>query len=229
VRTNPARVAASLLTAVATAILILAVAVLAFLNPAWVAVAQERSDVTAWTGFTPAEVSAATNAILVDLVLGAGDFDVTVGGAPVLDVVERGHMRDVRGVFAGFAVVTLLSLAWLVVARARLPIDVWAAVRRGAIGLVVVLVVAAAAAALAFDAAFAVFHGLLFSGGNWAFDPATSRLVQLFPMQFWFETTIALGAVAIVLALLAAAIAGRRREPAAVRPVGVEHVVGASR
>ena len=42
-----------------------------------------------------------------------------------------------------------------------------------------------------------------------AFDPATDRLVQLFPDQLWFDTTIAVGAVMLVLALATAAWAGR--------------------
>ena len=39
--------------------------------------------------------------------------------------------------------------------------------------------------ALAFGALFTLFHELAFPAGNWAFDPATQRLVQLYPLGFW--------------------------------------------
>ena len=226
-RTHPARVAASVLTALAGAIVILALAVVPFLNPAWVAFEQDRSDAAGWTGYEQADLRAATNAILVDLVLGPPDFDATVGGQPVLTETERGHMRDVRSVFAAFAALAAGAAAWLVIARWRGGAAwFWTVVRGGAVALVVGLAAAALIATLAFDAAFDLFHRLVFSGGNWAFDPATSRLVQLFPMQFWFETTLAVGAVAVVIALGAAVLArGRRGGPAAGGRVGIEAAV----
>jgi integral membrane protein (TIGR01906 family) len=45
--------------------------------------------------------------------------------------------------------------------------------------------IAAAAFAIAFDATFAFFHGLFFAAGTWTFNPATDRLVQLYPERFW--------------------------------------------
>ena len=53
---------------------------------------------------------------------------------------------------------------------------------------------------VAFDQAFEVFHELFFAGGTYTFDPSTDRLVQLFPIQFWEETTLALGVVLVVIA-----------------------------
>jgi integral membrane protein (TIGR01906 family) len=64
--------------------------------------------------------------------------------------------------------------------------------------------------AVAFDAAFEVFHRLFFAGGTYLFDPRTDRLVQLFPETFWSETATAVGAVILVLALGTAWFAGRR-------------------
>ena len=64
--------------------------------------------------------------------------------------------------------------------------------------------------AFAFDAAFSLFHGLFFAAGSWTFDPSTDRLVQLFPEQFWIETTVAVGVVAFTAGLLVARFASRR-------------------
>ena len=85
--------------------------------------------------------------------------------------------------------------------------------RAGALGLVATLVVGGIVALVAFDTLFEVFHRLFFAGGSYTFDPRTERLVQLFPFQFWQETAIALGVVAIVAALIVAAFATRTGRP----------------
>ncbi|HSL77792.1 MAG TPA: DUF1461 domain-containing protein [Candidatus Limnocylindrales bacterium] len=199
---------------VATALAIVAVTIPLFLNPIWVAFEQGRSQADAWTGLAPDELRTATDAILADLVVGPPHFDVAVGGAPVLNERERGHMRDVRGVFIGFFVVVLLSVAIAVLIAARRDSAgrraSWMAVRAGSVGLVVVLVVAGTVALVAFDALFETFHRLFFPGGSYTFDPATDRLVQLFPFQFWQETAIAVGVVSAVIAAVVAGVATRR-------------------
>ena len=74
----------------------------------------------------------------------------------------------------------------------------------GASVLGVAVVAGGIVAAVAFDRAFEVFHELFFPGGSYTFDPATERLVQLFPIAFWEETTIAVGAVILLLSALVA-------------------------
>ena len=65
---------------------------------------------------------------------------------------------------------------------------------------------------LFFDAAFLAFHLIFFPQGNFAFDPRTQRLVQLFPERFWSDTALVLGAVLIVFAAVTAGFAeGRAR------------------
>jgi integral membrane protein (TIGR01906 family) len=212
--TFPERIA-GLLTAIASAVVIAAIAIVPFLTPAWVGFEQGRSGAAQLTGFSTADLRAATDAILADLVIGPPDFDVQVGGTPVLEERERAHMRDVRGVFAGFGLLAVLAAVGLIAAYAgarRLghPERWWSAVRNGARGLVVGVVIAGIVAFFAFDAAFEIFHRLFFAGGSYTFDPGTDRLVQLFPFTFWSETTMAVGAVIVVLALLTAVVAARR-------------------
>lgn len=211
------RPVADLVIAQAVIVGVLAAAIVPFLNPVVVAFQQERAEATAWTGFSTAELRIVTDAILSDLILGPPDFDVRLDGASILNDRERGHMRDVRMVFTGFFVLAaVLAGAALVVARRRrdAPADrarTWGAVRTGALVLVGTLIGLGALALVAFDVLFEVFHRALFAGGTYTFDPATERLVQLFPFRFWQETAIAVGVVATVLGLLVAFVAGRRR------------------
>jgi len=211
--------AANTLIGLATALAIVAVSLPLFLNPIWVAFEQGRAEATAWTGFTEPELRAATDAILTDLVLGPPAFEVVVAGAPVLNERERGHMRDVRGVFIGFfAAAAVLAAAALVIHARRRGTDrgrSWRAVQGGALALIAVLVVGGVVSFVAFDALFETFHRIFFAGGSYTFDPATERLVQLFPFQFWQETAIVVGAVCIVLAAIVAAVASELASDAA--------------
>jgi integral membrane protein (TIGR01906 family) len=204
----------SFLIALATALGIVALVMPLFLNPFWVAFEQGRAEAPAWTGFTVAELRVVTDAILVDLVIGPPDFDVAMGGEAVLNERERAHMRDVRTVFMGFFVLTavvVVAAVAVAIRRGRAGrAGTWRSVRSGAIGLIVGLVLVGGFAFIAFDVLFEVFHQLLFPGGSYSFDPATERLVQLFPFRFWQETAIALGAAAIVVAGIVAAVAHRR-------------------
>ncbi|HTG40730.1 MAG TPA: DUF1461 domain-containing protein [Methylomirabilota bacterium] len=221
---------AAILTALATAVVIVAVAIVPFLTPPWVDFDQGWAGAIGYTGFTHDELRTATNAILADLVVGPPDFDVTIRGVPVLNERERAHMRDVRGVFARFAVLAVLAAVGLVAAyvgarRLGHPERAWSAIRSGARGLMVGVVVAGFIAFFAFDAAFEVFHQLFFPGGTYTFNPPTDRLVQLFPDAFWSETTMAVGAVVLVLSLLVARFAARHARGAANNRVETARVV----
>ena len=206
----------SFVIALATALAIVAIVIPLFLNPIWVSFEQGRAQAAAWTGFTEADLRGATDAILADLVVGPPDFDVAVGGQPVLDERERSHMRDVRTVFIGFFVLTgiLVAAAAAIVVRRGTAgrAAAWRSVRTGAFGLIVGLLTLGVFAFFAFDTLFEIFHRLFFAGGTYTFDPATERLVQLFPFVFWQETAIVLGAIAILVAIGVVVVAQRRME-----------------
>ena len=57
-------------------------------------------------------------------------------------------------------------------------------------------------------ATFSFFHGLFFAAGTWTFDPATDRLVQLYPEAFW-----TLAAILYCLTLAALSLAAYRLAP----------------
>jgi integral membrane protein (TIGR01906 family) len=192
---------AGVAVALATALVLVGLAIALFFNPAWVSFAQGRADAAAYTGWTAAQVDEVTRDLVVEVWLGPGTFSQEVAGEPVFDERERSHMADVRGVVLGFYALVLLGLATLLVSgvASRGSRWFWRAVAGGAAGLALGAVVIGAAFLLFFDAAFTLFHELLFAAGTWTFDPATDRLVQLFPYQFWTETSVAIAAVGLAL------------------------------
>jgi len=210
----------TILVGLATAVVIISVAVLPFLSSPWLAFEQGRAESAAWTGYSEAEVARVTNAIVEDLIAGPGFFDEEVAGEPVLNERERGHMRDVQTVFRGLWVLAGASLIVLGVAALADRARFWHGVRRGAAVLAVGVVVLGVVALVAFDALFETFHRLFFAGGSYTFDPSTDRLVQLFPFVFWQETAMAVGALIVVLCAVLWWIAGNR-ERAAVRAATV--------
>ena len=215
-------------TGVAASIVVIAIAILPFLTPAWVSFEQGRTHAASLAGYSDAELSVATNAILHDLVLGPPDFAVQVGGAPVLEERERAHMRDVRGVFGGFFMLAGIAALTLIVLSAGArrmghAARAWSAISSAMRWLVVGIVVVGVVASVAFDALFEIFHQLFFPAGSFTFDPRTDHLVQLFPFDFWSETTILLGVVIVGLAVVVSVVAGRlARRSAVVRLAGVE-------
>jgi len=202
---------AAVVAAVTTPCVIVAVAVLLFLNPVWVGFDQNRNDVSGLTGYSPAQVEQITGSILSDLVFGPPNFDVTANGAPVLDLRERSHMADVRTVLLGlgFAALVAAVLLALVGVASRGRRWFWLAAAAGARVLAVGVIVVGLAFAVFFDQAFSMFHEIFFAPGTYSFDPRTEKLVQLFPDQFWSETSVALAATVLVLAIVVAVI-GRR-------------------
>jgi integral membrane protein (TIGR01906 family) len=197
------------LAAIATPFVIVAVAILLFLNPVWFSFDQDRSGVDRLTGFTSAEVHAATNAILSDLVFGPPTFDMQVNGRAVLDPRERSHMADVATVFHQLGIVALAALVVLVAVAlwSRGRWWFWRAVGAAAAAVVVAVVVVGVAFGLFFDQTFTLLHELFFPAGSWTFDPGSERLVQLFPEQLWTETVMAVVVAVLVLSVAVVVVA----------------------
>ena len=70
--------------------------------------------------------------------------------------------------------------------------------RRGAVATVAFVLLVGLLSLVAFDAVFTVFHYLGFPQGNWAFDPRTSYLVQVFPLGFWQDVTMIIGVMSLL-------------------------------
>jgi integral membrane protein (TIGR01906 family) len=221
VRLPPPERVAAIAAAVATPFVIVAAAVLLFLNPIWVGFEQDRSDVAALTGYAPSQVWQVTGSILSDLVFGPPTFNVAIDGQPVLDQRSRAHMSDVRSVLTSLGAVALVAALMLaaigVASRGRRWF--WQATEAGASVLAGGVVVVGLAFAVFFDQAFELFHQVFFPPGTYTFDPRTEKLVQLFPDQFWVETSLALALAVLVLSL--GVRSGARRLGRAAVPIGI--------
>jgi integral membrane protein (TIGR01906 family) len=205
---------ASVAVGAATILTLVGIAVGLFFNPVWVAFEQGRTHADLWTGYPPQTVRAVTDAVLGEVYLGPGTFTQSVDGVPVFSARERAHMADVHGIVVAFFGLVLAAVAVLMISGILARGAGWyrRAVARGAAILAVGAVIVGIAFARVFDQAFTLFHDLLFASGTWTFDPATDRLVQLFPYDFWTETFVA-GAV-VGLLVTAATWAFARRGPA---------------
>jgi integral membrane protein (TIGR01906 family) len=111
------------------------------------------------------------------------------------------HMRDVKDLFQLTFRVQEIAFVYLV--AYVVAVFLWSreralrqlanqAILGGA--LTVALLGAGAIGVLfGFDSLFEQFHLLSFSNDFWRLDPATDRLIQMFPQGFWFDVTLGVG------------------------------------
>ncbi len=152
-----------------------------------------------------------SDALVRDLLVG-GAFDVPLSGEPLLSASERSHLVDVGVLFRILMIAGTISLAVLTALFIRKRRWFYQALHDGALLLGTGAALVGGAFALAFDATFTFAHELLFPAGNWTFNPATDRLVQLYPMNFWLLAAISFCVVLVGAAALGLSLArGRRR------------------
>ena len=188
---------------IAVAIIITLAGPLLLFNPWFVSLEQQRNGSGALLAADQGVIDRVTGTILGDLFTG-GPFAVSLDGqTPLLDPMERSHMRDVGGLVRILAVVLAAALVVFALTGSRLRDRR----RRGRLLLVAAASVGGAALvlavvfAVAFEPAFLAFHRLFFSEGTYLFGP-DSNLIKLFPEGFWFESSLAAGATIVLAALL---------------------------
>ncbi len=201
-RERTRRLPAGLVVGTATILTLVGIAIGLFFNPVWVSFEQGRTRADLWTGYTPETVRTVTDSVLAEVYLGPGTFAQSVDGTPVFNERERAHMANVRGVVVVFfgLVTRWPQPSWWSagsdpVARpgtgAQLPVGrpSWPSVRW----------LLASRSRSPSSRRSPLFHDLFFAPGTWSFDPATDRLVQLFPDAFWTETSVAIAIAGLVL------------------------------
>lgn len=145
--------------------------------------------------------------------LGALTFDPSTlpavagqaAGAPIYNSRELEHMLDVKNVLRKLleiwdvALIVLIALGfwawrgnWLETYRAG-----W---RRGGFLMIALLAAFAVFAVTSFWDFFSWFHSLFFQGTSWQFA-YSDTLIRLFPMRFWQDCFIYIGAFSLLVGL----------------------------
>lgn len=202
---------------IATAVVILAVALLPLLTPFFIHPALDAADSAGWLGLTAVQAHQFSDQSVQELVFGPGTFAFPApDGTPFYQPDEASHLRDARALLYLFLGVALLSavVVGFSLARSRNRLAAWRAVRRGAAGLIVGVIVLGVVGFFAFEPAFNLFHEIFFPGGNWAFGP-TSRMIRLYPELFWEIASASLGLIAVALAAVTWWVARGRERAAA--------------
>jgi integral membrane protein (TIGR01906 family) len=204
-----------------TALVVTALGLLPLLTPWAMHAALDLAESAAWLGMDPASVHAMSDRTVSELVFGPGTWSALApDGSPFFGPTEVQHLRDVRQLlWLTFLLGSLALLAIVVlVVRSADRDQVVAAVGLGGAVVAATVVVVGLVGVLAFDPLFELFHQVFFPQGDWAFDPGSQRLVQLYPFRFWQLMAAALGVLMVLLGvgvwLAARWILGRDRRAA---------------
>ncbi len=205
------RAARRIAAAAFTLLALLALTLGLFLLPPVVHLLLDLADAAEILNVAAPVAHSLSDALVRDLLVG-GAFDVPLSGEPLLSASERSHLVDVGVLFRILMIAGAASMAVLTTLFIRKRRWFYQALHDGALLLGTGAALVGGAFALAFDATFTFAHELLFPAGNWTFNPATDRLVQLYPMNFWLLAAISFCVVLVGAAALGLSLArGRRR------------------
>lgn len=200
------------LTVGGTIVAILAIALLPLLTPLVMHPVLDAADAAAWLGTSQATTHALSDRTVNELLFGPGTFAFELpAGVAFYDPAEIAHLRDARTLLwllFGAGTLAILGMGVAVV-RSDRPDRIVRAIGLGGAVTAVGVVVIGVIGLVAFEPLFELFHRIFFPGGNWAFDPRTERLVQLYPYAFWQFIAAGLGIVAGVLGVVTWALARR--------------------
>jgi integral membrane protein (TIGR01906 family) len=178
--------------------------VLPLLTPWFIHLALDAAGSAELLGVSQAQAHQFSDRSVEQLVFG-GDFDFDgPDGAPFYDADERGHLGDARLLLGLFLIAGGIGIVAIGAAlgswKDRRP-AIWQVVRRTGLTTSLVVLGLGVFSLVAFDSLFTLFHQVFFPGGNWAFDPSTQRLVQLYPFRFWQIASAALGTLVFLLGI----------------------------
>jgi integral membrane protein (TIGR01906 family) len=191
---------------VGTVLAIIALALLPLLTPWFTHAALDAAGSAELLGLAAAEVHELSDRSIEELVLGPGSFEISgPDGQPFYDEDERRHLGDARLLLGLALILGGLSIVGIgaILARggAARRSAAWATISSAGLVTAIVVVALGVVALVAFDSLFRLFHQVFFPGGNWSFDPATQRLVQLYPFRFWQIAAAALGVLVFGLGI----------------------------
>lgn len=147
------------------------------------------------------------------------DLDVTVNGERVsmFNDRERAHMVDVLVLYQGWRTVSYVGFALFALAVVLLlkrPGELARAFLNASKVFVLLLAAIALWVLIDFSSFWTAFHHLFFTNDLWLLDPATSRMINMMPLQLFYDIVVCMVVVFLILwaALIAIAVAVRRKE-----------------
>jgi integral membrane protein (TIGR01906 family) len=191
-----------------TVLVIITLAVLPLLTPAFIHPALDAAGSAGRLGVEAAVAHRLSDQSVTELLLGPGSFAFPgPDGETFYDAAERGHLADARLLLWLYLIAGAASLLGIGVALVRAQGDrrraLWRTISRAGASAAIVVIGLGVISLVAFGTLFSLFHEVFFPGGNWAFDPATQRLVQLYPFTFWQLAAAALGVLVFLFGLAA--------------------------
>jgi integral membrane protein (TIGR01906 family) len=133
-------------------------------------------------------------------------------GLGIYNEREISHMVDVQRVVSGAllahaaaGILLIIALAFLLRTKGTRVIA-YDGLLTGSVLTLILISVIGIFSATSFDQFFVVFHSLFFTGDTWLF-PATDSLIQLYPIEFWEDTSYAVAILSVLGALVIGGIA----------------------
>jgi integral membrane protein (TIGR01906 family) len=168
-----------------------------------------QHDVVERTGIDRAQLNRTTDELVNYFRTGSGDelldIRVIVDGDEEALYSQREvlHMRDVKNIFQlafrvheiAFVYVIAYVAAVFLWSRERALRELAKQAMIAGAATVALLGAAAISVLFGFDSLFEQFHLLSFSNDFWRLNPATDRLIQMFPQEFWFDVTLGAGVI----------------------------------
>lgn len=196
----------------------------------------EKYDIPSVTGIEMAELDRAARELIA--YFNAGEKFVRIvlkTGEPLYNEKEVIHLKDVKDLVQFDYRLQLLTLAYaaayavaVLLRRARGWRGALGTLGRGLTyggGLALAVMAAIGLAMIfAFDRVFLAFHLIGFSNLLWILDPATDRLIQMFPQGFFFDASLYLAGVTLGEALLVGVVGwglGRAARPLPANKTGM--------
>lgn len=124
------------------------------------------------------------------------------GDTPLYNQRELSHMLDVKNLVQFMLIVwpligiAILGTGLLSIRGGWLP-EFWRSVSRGGWAAVWFIAAVLVGVVVSFNALFTGFHRIFFSGDTWLFL-YTDSLIRLFPMDFWRDAFIMMGALMLL-------------------------------
>lgn len=135
-------------------------------------------------------------------------------GLPVYNQRELDHMQDVQNVYQAVWRIWQLSLVLIIVIGAlqlfitKKLLTFAGSLQTGGLLTVGLVLGVGLMATFGWQLWFELFHRFFFQPGSWLFD-YSDTLIRLFPVQFWFDITLAVSAMSLIGAGLLAFLGWR--------------------